>query len=291
MSKKGFFEGWYLKHCNKGEVFSLIPGMHCNDRGKKSAFIQVVMKDKSYYVPYEENDFYADPERFYVIVGKNIFTKEGIQISIQRPDLGLALEGKIRYGKLSPLHFNIMGPFRFLPGMECSHGVLSMEHGLMGNVTYNGSYLEFTGGKGYMEKDMGKSFPEEYVWSQCNVFSEKRISIMAAAATIPYMGMKFTGCISVIRIGKEEYRLTTWHGARVTRLKGDQYEIRQRDYRLHILLRKSGEHALYAPEKGDMSRTIYEDLVGTVEYKFYHKNQLKLHEISEYASYEYSKNS
>ena len=60
-----------------------------------------------------------------------------------------------------------MGPFRFLPGMECSHGVISMGHALEGTLTLNGAVLDFAGGTGYVETDRGRSFPSAYLWTQC----------------------------------------------------------------------------------------------------------------------------
>ena len=51
-----------------------------------------------------------------------------------------------------------MGPFSFVPLMECYHGILSMNHSLKGTLSFQGENLLFTGGKGYIEKDWGHSF-------------------------------------------------------------------------------------------------------------------------------------
>ena len=51
---------------------------------------------------------------------------------------------------LSP---GIMGPYSFIPFMECYHGILSMNHKILGSLKYNDENISFNGGKCYMEKD------------------------------------------------------------------------------------------------------------------------------------------
>ena len=62
---------------------------------------------------------------------------------------------------------DIMGSFRFFAGMQCAHGVVSMEHSLSGTLELNGRQLEFSDRTGYIETDRGRSFPSEYLWTQC----------------------------------------------------------------------------------------------------------------------------
>jgi hypothetical protein len=51
-----------------------------------------------------------------------------------------------------------MGPYAFVPFMECYHGILSMDHKINGQLIIHDEIIDFTGGKGYMEKDWGQSF-------------------------------------------------------------------------------------------------------------------------------------
>ncbi len=288
--KKKYFEGWYMKHCHNGHTFAVIPGISRDRQGRKEAFIQVIMADRSYYIPFDYREFYSDPGRFYVRIGCNEFSLNGISLYIHHPNL--SLKGKIRYHGIHPLNADIMGPVRFLPGMECSHGVLSMAHTLTGDVIYNGNHLEFTGGTGYIETNKGSSFPEMYLWTQCNTFENRSDPhIVMAAATIPYMGMKINGCISAVHYHGREYRLATYSGARIVSLRSDQLVLVQRNLRLSAQLLKSDEKPLFAPDKGGMRRKIYEDLSGTVRYRFYEDGQLVFRATSEWASFEYSRSS
>ena len=45
-----------------------------------------------------------------------------------------------------------MGPYSFIPFMECYHGILSMNHKILGSLKYNDENISFNEGKGYMER-------------------------------------------------------------------------------------------------------------------------------------------
>jgi len=77
--------------------------------------------------------------------------------------------------------------------MECYHGVLSFSHSLQGSLTLNGKVLDFSGGRGYIEKDWGQSFPAAWVWCQSNHFANESACITASMAVIPWIGHAFRG--------------------------------------------------------------------------------------------------
>ena len=94
----------------------------------------------------------------------------------------------------------IMGPYSFIPFMECYHGILSMNHNISGVINHNGIDISFDGGKGYMEKDWGHSFPKAYIWMQSNHFSKPNISIKSSIAIIPWLKSSFIGHIILQKI-------------------------------------------------------------------------------------------
>ncbi len=55
------------------------------------------------------------------------------------------------------------------PAMECYHGVVSMYHLLSGHLEINGDKVDFSGGKGYIEKDWGRSMPSDWIWIQATI--------------------------------------------------------------------------------------------------------------------------
>ena len=47
-----------------------------------------------------------------------------------------------------------MGPFAFVPFMECYHGIVSMDHIIQGELEIDGVNIDFSNGRGYLEKDL-----------------------------------------------------------------------------------------------------------------------------------------
>ncbi len=88
-----------------------------------------------------------------------------------------------------------MGWYAFVPFMECYHAVIGFDHPLEGKININGNEIDFTGGRGYIEKDYGKSFPSYYIWMQSNHFETEEISVMASVAKIPWLGSSFDGFV------------------------------------------------------------------------------------------------
>jgi tocopherol cyclase len=180
-----------------------------------------------------------------------------------------------------------MGPFRFVPFMECNHGVISMWHKVTGNIILNGEEFAFNDHMGYIEKDWGTSFPKKYFWLQCNDFKTDKASIMISIAEIPFLGTRFTGCICSVYLKGREYRLATYHGVKLQKLTKTEVVIEQKDYLLVITMEPSTEHTLLAPDRGNMSRQIKETTLGTATFQFKVKDKLIFQETSSNVSYEW----
>lgn len=79
-----------------------------------------------------------------------------------------------------------MGPFSYVPFMECNHVILSMKNNANGHININDNMLNFDNGIGYIEKDWGCSFPKKYIWCQGNNFQNPTTSFMLSIADIPF---------------------------------------------------------------------------------------------------------
>lgn len=282
-----YFEGWYLKHQTRdGAALAIIPAYHIDGGGQRSASLQVIAEGESWWLEYPAAKFHADGQSFCVQVGHSLFTSREARLHVERE--GLSLHGVVRYGSFTSLKSDIMGPFRFLPFMECAHGVISMGHPLEGGLTLNGKTLDFSGGTGYVETDRGRSFPSAYLWTQC-VWREPRFaSLMLSIAAIPMAGVRFTGCICAVCYGGWEYRLATYRGARVERWSGAGAEVRQGRYRLTAELLKGEGCPLHAPVMGVMGRTIRESLCSVVRYRFWEGEALLFEHVDRCAGFEYA---
>lgn len=271
---KQHFEGWYFKHQNKDKTVAIIPG-----KSMEEAFIHVVTEQDAYFITYPLDDYQNKKD---LTIGENTFSHSGITLNINRPEL--TLKGTIKYGELTPIKHDIMGPFKYFP-MECRHGIISMKHDLTGQITLNNETHDFDGGIGYIESDSGISFPKSYSWVHCNDFEED-VSIVAAIARIPFYGLKFWGCICVVKLGGKEYRLATYKGAKIIENKPGRIQLKQGKYRLIIQVESEGGHQLPAPYRGKMDHTIVEDISCKATFKFMEGDQIRFEGSSEQASYE-----
>ena len=139
---KSYFEGWYLKCQTKnGQSLALIPAIHIDGDGCKPASIQVITENQSWWLHFPGDLFHAEREHFLVQIGGNVFLKHGVELAIHED--GIDLVGKIRFGPFQPFRYSIMGPFEFLPKMECAHGVISMKHRLEGALLINDERIDF----------------------------------------------------------------------------------------------------------------------------------------------------
>jgi tocopherol cyclase len=241
--KPPFFEGWYYKLVSADETckVAIIPGVILGQDAH--AFIQVLegVSGQVAYHTFPVEQFQADRTRFGLNIGGNIFDGSQISLDVDRPEGQIS--GKIQLGPLQPwpvtlLSPGIMGWYAWVPRMECYHGVLSFDHPLEGSLTLNGQTMDFTGGRGYIEKDWGQSFPTGWVWFQSNHFGSGQTCITASVAIIPWLGSAFRGFIVGLWVEGKLYRFATYSGARLESLKifdeHVEWVLRDSRYRLNL---------------------------------------------------------
>lgn len=287
--KNRYFEGWYYKMVSKDEQVKIafIPGISM--AGDQShTFVQVFLSKKkpsptlkTFYFRYDSKDFSFENTPFEVHIGNNIFSESSINVSLK--DAHLSVTGNITINGLVPLEKslwqpNIMGPFGYLNFMECYHGVITMTSSLSGSLEIDGETISFEGGKGYIEKDWGKSFPRAYVWTQTNHFKDNNTSLMFSYADIPFLGFYFKGLICTLYYNKKEYRFATYNFTKVKKEeispKRAFYQLKKGRYMLEMEAIQEDQIELPSPINGAMIHTIKEGLSGRVNVKLYYKNQL-----------------
>lgn len=287
-ANKPYFEGWYFKCRTKGgKTIALIAAIHKAGSGQGSASLQVISEAGTWWLEYPEMEFHAVRQPLRVSIGPNTFSEEGISLRVERS--GLSLNWDLRHSPLTSLQSDIMGPFRFISDLECTHGVVSMGHYLDGTLTLNGETLDFSGGLGYIETDRGRSFPDKYLWTQCNWAKPENTGLMLAVATIPVLKyVRFTGTICSVNYNKREYRLATYKGAKINAWSEQGAEIVQGKYRLVVEVLEKQGHPLRAPVEGAMGRIIHESLCSKVRYRFWEKGNLLFDHTDDGASFEYA---
>ncbi len=272
-----FFEGWYFKQVSDSAAFSVIPGVFFGTDGNDAAFIQLIFGEppQSFFIPFPIDKFRYEPDQFIVSIGNNHFSSHKVLLDIGEIGLFATLyySGHVQLRR-SFLNPTIMGPFSYLPAMQCRHEVLSLSHRVNGCVTFRGSTMEFHDADGYMEKDWGSSFPESWVWMQCG---HQDTALMCSAASIPFAGFSFTGLICVLLCGGRQYRFATYNGGRLVSLAakgcGVEAEAAHGAYRLRIRAHSDARGTLKAPTPTGMNRTIMESITARYEVLLSHQGK------------------
>lgn len=288
--KPPFFEGWYFKLVDATEksMFAIIPGIiHGEDA---HAFIQVLdgVSGSTAYHRYKMEEFQAAKKGFHIRIGENEFTQDRISLRIKRSEIrnpsGIMdlthrvdlynIEGALQFSGVTPWPVTvtspgIMGWYAWVPFMECYHGVVSLDHTIAGTLRFGEQPIEFTKGRGYIEKDWGQSFPDAWIWSQSNHFHNPGTSLTASVATIPWLGSSFRGFIIGLWHNQVLYRFATYNRARVESLdiQPDQvnWVISNSQFRLTLRARRVEGGLLKGPTRLEMDKRVVETLNASIE--------------------------
>jgi tocopherol cyclase len=276
--RRRYFEGWYFKQVDAStdRTVSIIPGVSFSADGTTAhSFVQVVPStgEEAHYFACPPEAFTADFRRpFAIHIGPNAFSSNGLTLDLK--DGAHEVRGNLTFGPWTPWPITafspgIMGWYRFVPGMETYHGVLSMDHAVSGSITIDGRRTSFDGGRGYVEKDWGRGFPSSWIWAQSNTFDRQGVSLMLSVAKIPWMTRSFVGSIAGLLLDGRLHRFATYTGARITCIETGENEARVTlaDGReeLQVHARGCRTLALRAPVLGAMDGRDAESLGGDLD--------------------------
>jgi hypothetical protein len=277
-----FFEGWFFKIVDRAKehIFAFIPGISLGE--DPHAFIQILdgRTHQSSYVRFPVEDFISSTKKMEIRIGDNIFSGEAFELNISSDHQ--QIKGKLDFGELKPWPVKIaspgvMGWYAFVPLMECFHGVISFDHTINGELSINENNIQFDGGRGYIEKDWGTSFPSAYVWIQSNHFEQPGVSLMASVAKIPWLRKFFRGFIIGLFIDNKLFRFTTYNGARLNYLRLSDFQVQlqvsDKNYILNIEALRAEGGLLHAPYKNHMLTRISETLNSQVKIELFHRQK------------------
>ena len=288
LKKKFYFEGWYNKivDASADHIYAIIPTIALNKKEQTShAFIQYLdgVNAIAEYFKYPLEDFENLSNKKYEIrIRKNYFSLDRIHIDINQQ--GYRIKGDLEYIDpiLWPKKFmqpGVMGWFSYIPFMETYHGMVSMNHEIRGSLSINRGTVNFNNGKGYIEKDWGKSFPSAWIWTQSNHFSNPNLSFMFSIAKIPFLGMRFNGFLSALWHEGDFYKFATYTRAKVKSLDVNkdniQIIVEDKNYRLDFKVAKKGigSGLMKAPQEGVMSGHIAESINSKIKLKLLDKKK------------------
>jgi len=269
---KKYFEGWYYKviTADEKQAFAFIPGIAMDINGRTHAFIQILdgKRQTAEYIKFDRRDFVARSNTFETTIADNLFSLKQISLNLNGVRGGLNFKNTVPWPNnwYSP---GIMGPYAFVPFMECYHGVLSMNHGIEGELEINNQKIDFTGGRGYIEKDWGHSFPSAYFWMQTNHFSNSGSSLKASVAKIPWLGSSFVGFIAGLYFDKKLIQFTTYNQSKLLHSQADKKKVElvmeNKNYRLELVAHRKDATELASPIAGFMDGRISESMTSLLD--------------------------
>lgn len=279
MQSVNYFEGWYFKliSADKSCVLAVIVGVSRGRRKEdRHCFIQLInsVTGKSHYIRFAYEAFHAMGTTFDVQIENNRFCSTGIKLDIHTA--GIEIVGKLDFMDIErfPKTFfrrSVMGPFVFVPFMECYHGIVNISERLMGSFWIDSQPFNFDGGNGYIEKDSGTSFPSSWLWIQANDFKRKQATFMLSIADIPWLGSSFVGMLSFLHIDGKYYSIASYNGAKIHKFAADKHiriTLENAKYSLVLIATQFEGSTLKAPSKGIMKRDIQESVTSILTIRF-----------------------
>ena len=283
--RRKYFEGWYFKLVDAVEetILAVVPGIALGVSHEDShAFVQVFngkTGDYSYFT-FSLDDFRPSPRTFELHIAENYFSAAGLRLNLEQSDW--RIRGELQFKDVIPyptrlLSPSFMGWASFVPFMQCKHGIVSMNHTLEGTLEIDGARISFDGGKGYIEKDWGRSFPRAYVWMHSNHFADEAISFTLVLARLPWLGLRVTGFGAALWYNDRVYTLATFTGARITRLQYNANQVRLtiEDKRMELAIEaiQGSAWPLRSPVQGAMRGRITESLTSTLHLTVHEKTK------------------
>lgn len=281
LNKKRYFEGWYYKQVSEkgNHIISVIPGISLSS--DPHSFIQLIdgINGRTDYIAFPVQAFHASGKNLSINIGDNQFTDKEIRLNLDREKF--SLKGTIAFKNAVPWKGNIISPgimgwYSWMPFMECYHGVVSLDHTLEGTLIINEITVDFSGGRGYIEKDWGRSFPECWVWAQANCFDIPGTSVMFSVAKIPWLGSFFVGFLCFLLHNDKVYKFMTWNGSRLSSLRkeGNQIYIllSGKEHYLELILTGNISGIIKAPVYGSMERHIRESVDAEISFSLSQKH-------------------
>ncbi|KAL7472160.1 hypothetical protein ACHAXS_012492 [Conticribra weissflogii] len=299
---------------------AVVPGIfygNSTNSNESHAFIFVTLNgERQHYYRFGLDEFsYASSkgsDEFFIQVGENRFTHSGVSLNLyprqvnnygSRDDANLILKGELQFTNPHPwpvslFELGCMGHVGWIPNLECTHGVLSFDHVLHGSITFTNvnnedmnstqslanTTISMDEGRGYTEKDFGRSFPSLWIWIQTNSFrNNPGTSLFVSLARIPtpIWGLEFPGFAAAIWHDKTLIPFATWSGAKFENLRITDEEVfiamrssknpRNYEYRVELTVsRDAPEVLLYAPVNfTKMEPFVHEALLARVHLRLF----------------------
>jgi hypothetical protein len=146
--------------------------------------------------------------------------------------------------------------------MQTFHGILSFDHAVSGSLHIDDKPVSYSGGRGYIEKDWGHSFPKTWIWLQSNHFNTPNACLTASTAMIPWVTGAFRGFIIGFWHRGVLYPFATYTGATTVSLDASasavEWVVRDKRYQLTMRAARQESVLLWGPTPEGMVPLVEE---------------------------------
>lgn len=259
VNRHNFFEGWFQKVYSIEHRASvvIIYGYATKNPPERFGFIQILVPGEypiSYYFPKEEVTM--DPTNHIVRMGKNLLSIKELLISTELIQINLKMSVTYPIRGLK----NSMGYSYYLPNLPCYHAVLNPAHFVSGTIQINGRSTVLTNERGYLEKNWGISFPQDYLWLHALDPTDSGVSVLFSHASIEWMGKSFDKHLGHIRFRGTEIDLRELRHVDIRCVKKSPSEYRisliSKTITLVIEVESVRQVVFKGPNSGKLSRDI-----------------------------------
>jgi tocopherol cyclase len=185
-----YFEGWFHKiySAKYNASFILIYGYATGNSTNKFGFIQVHIPNQQPLVMYfNKNEIICDSNQHSVQMGEHIFTTNKIDINTKEIGIQLHLNDNQPINTFK----NSMGYNYVIPNLPCYHAILNKSHNVSGEIRAGDTSFVMNQEKGYLEKNWGTSFPDNYIWLHAVDPTNSDVNLLFSQAEIKWMGQTF----------------------------------------------------------------------------------------------------
>jgi hypothetical protein len=271
-----FFEGWFQKVYSKAHKasFILIYGYATHNSDDEFGFLQVLIPNQvPELVYFPKNEVSCDIEKHIFCMGNNLLTTELIRIDIHdlRIDLNLKSSQPFRTFK------NSMGYTYFIPNLPCYHSVLNTAQSVSGEIQYKGLCYTLDHEMGYLEKNWGTTFPENYFWVHAIDPNNPAISLLFSRAQIVWLGKTYIKHVGYFCFDGQQIELRELKNFSVSNSNlGPEnriIQIRSASAHLDLALECGSEVLFKGPKDGALSRIIQHQTDASIKVSLTYENR------------------
>ena len=281
-SSAGHFEGWYFKFVDAAgsQPYAIIPGVFLGE--DSHAFIQVLdgRAGTASYHRFPLESFRASPNEFAVEIAGNHFSSQRLNLKIdaEQTNARQSICGSLEFSPWRPWPVTwtspgVMGPYSFVPFMECNHGILSLDHAVSGALHVDGRDTLYDGGSWLLRKRLGPCLSFGLRMDSEQPLRRRRDFDHRVGREDPLAHRIIPEDFSWgFLLDDELHRFTTYTGATIESLTLDdshlRLRLRNRKYRIEMDARKEEGGVLHAPYGKQMIERVAETMRSEVELRF-----------------------